>query len=926
MDARTAANIGRRSPRWATGTGTEAPNRKVHVMSHRRFAPLALAGLLALTPTTPAEDCNNNGVADGEDLAQGASLDLNANGVPDECEHCTAAERAKLVAADMRSGDRFGSSVALRGDVAVMGAPFQDTAGANAGAAYVFRFNGSAWQQEARLIGPDTGPGDHLGTSVAVFGDVLLVGSPDDDDAGSASGSVHVFRFNGQNWAHEAKLTASNARAGDMFGGRVAVEGGLALVSAIRADRAGIDSGVVYAFRYANGQWIQEGELAASDGAGGDEFGTGLALFGNMLLVGAPGDDDMGGSSGSVYAYERVAGAWVERDKLLAPSGASGDLFGASVGLYGDLAVIGAAESDAAGPSAGAAYVYRHDGAAWRFDVRLIAYDTVFGDRFGDAVAAGPDRVLVAATWDDDAGVNSGAAYLYEWDGAAWSPRAKLIGSDTVAGDFFGGPLAMSGGRALLGAWQDDDAGFSSGSAYVFDGLNDCNGNRMVDVCDLAGGASADVNGNFLPDECEEDCNGNGMPDSMDLMLGLSADCNDNDVPDECDLDAGNAVDCDGNGVPDSCDLAAGAADCNANGVPDVCDLAGGASADCNNNAVPDECDVASGASDDCNGNGVPDECDVASGSSEDCNANGAPDECDVLDGVSPDCNGNGVPDECDLASGASDDCDSNGVPDECDLANGTARDCNANGVPDACDIASGASADCDGNGVPDECDLAAGAADCDGNGVPDVCQPDNDGDGVIDACDGCPDTPPGVKVDEVGCPEPVKEPEVDDSDGDGVADDGDWCPDTPRGAAVDEHGCAKGQKVQLCHVEGHRGKRKTICVSPSAVAAHLAHGDVLFSCESAQEPKSPKCKKDRRHGKWRQWLCRKVSDHSRSIRDALERLCKKAKAAAERLRKEQERCKAQKAKAEKERMEKEKQERERRDKEEKDKGKRGKN
>jgi hypothetical protein len=670
-----------------------------------------------------------------------------------------------------------------------------------------------------------------------VRGDVLLAGSPDDDDAGGASGSVHVFRFDGQgSWAHEAKLTAANAGAGDLFGAHVALEGGLALVSAMGADRPASNSGSVYAFRYSNGQWVQEGELVPSDGAAGDEFGASLGLSGGTLLVGAPGDDDMGSGSGSVYVFERSGGAWVERAKLIAPDGGAGDRLGGSLGLSGGLAVVGAADDDDAGVNAGAAYLYRHDGAAWRFDAKLTGYDSESGDRFGDAVAAAADRVLIASTWDDDAGVNAGAAYLYEWDGAAWAARVKLVGADTTAGDFLGGPLALSGGRALLGAWQDDDAGFSTGSAYLFDGLNDCNGNRMVDLCDIVGGASADANGDFVPDECEDDCNNNGMPDSIELALGLASDCNGNGVPDECDLAAGTSVDCDGNAVPDECDLAAGAADCNANNVPD---------------------------------------------------------ECDLANGTSEDCNGNGVPDECDLASAASADCDSNGVPDECDLANGTALDCNANGVPDSCDLASGASADCDGNGVPDECDLANGAADCDANGVPDVCEPDSDGDGVIDACDDCPETPEGDVVDERGCAE-LFDPPADDADGDGVADESDWCPETPAGAAVDEHGCARGQRVKLCHLEGRFGRRKTICVAPSAVAAHLAHGDALFSCEAVEAAKitRARCKDDAKRGLFRKW-CSRLSGRDKSSAVALKKVCKKLEAAADRLKKERERCSA---------------------------------
>jgi len=115
---------------------------------------------------------------------------------------------------------------------------------------------------------------------------------------------------------------------------------------------------------------------------------------------------------------------------------------------------------------------------------------------------------------------------------------------------------------------------------------------------------------------------------------------------------------------------------------------------------------------------------------------------------------------------------------------------------------------------------------------VPDSCEGDGDGDGVPDPCDRCPDTPPGVPVGGDGCPL------SDDSDGDGVPDDQDWCPDTPQGLPVDEHGCATGQLVDVCHVPGRNAdNRHVIHVAPSAVPAHLAHGDSLGPCDGTDDP-----------------------------------------------------------------------------------------
>ncbi|UCE58773.1 MAG: S8 family serine peptidase [Phycisphaerales bacterium] len=213
------------------------------------------------------------------------------------------------------------------------------------------------------------------------------------------------------------------------------------------------------------------------------------------------------------------------------------------------------------------------------------------------------------------------------------------------------------------------------------------------------------------------DCNDNGIHDGEDILSGASADCNENAVPDECDLDGTTGEDCNENGIPDDCDIAfATSEDCDSNGVPDECDVNDPAN-DCNNNGIPDDCDIAFATSEDCNSNGVPDECDLGGGTSEDCNANDVPDECDVTFDPTSDCNSNGVPDECDLGGGTSEDCNANGVPDECDVIFATSNDCNSNNVPDECDVSDTTSDDCNANDVPDECE-----GDCNQSGVPDEC------------------------------------------------------------------------------------------------------------------------------------------------------------------------------------------------------------
>ncbi|MBM4111517.1 MAG: hypothetical protein FJ254_09215, partial [Phycisphaerae bacterium] len=340
-----------------------------------------------------------------------------------------------------------------------------------------------------------------------------------------------------------------------------------------------------------------------------------------------------------------------------------------------------------------------------------------------------------------------------------------ICDDDQLPGNDCNGNNVLDSCDIANGTSSDCNGNGTPDSCEIEGGAADCNGNGVLDSCELASGSATDCNGNGVLDSCDiaggaPDCNSNGKPDSCDIANGTSNDCNHNDIPDSCDIASGSANDVNSNGIPDSCEP-----DCNGNGIPDAYEVDGGFVADCNHNGQPDSCDIAGGAADcdgdgvldsceladgapDCNSNGVLDSCDIANGSSLDCNGNTIPDSCDLANGA-PDCNGNGIQDSCDIASGFSVDCNGNLIPDSCDLANG-APDCNGNSVPDSCDIASGTSPDCNGNAIPDSCDIASGTSkDCNGNSIPDSCDiasghsSDPEGDGIPNSCE--PD--PGVTM-----------------------------------------------------------------------------------------------------------------------------------------------------------------------------------
>lgn len=252
-------------------------------------------------------------------------------------------QESQLLPSGLAAGDRFGSSVAVDGERALVGAHQRDGAFADQGAAYVFRRESGAWIQEAELVAPEPSAFAYFGSAVALAGDVALVAAHADDGAGSDAGAVYVFRSDGKTWGLEAVLRALDATPGALFGRAVALEQGRALIG---APGAGSSQGAAYVFSAVGGTWVQESRLDAADGAPSDRFGHSCALSGNTALVGAFRADVAAPDMGAAYTFVRdpTGGAWSQEQKIFTTSSAAqqNDWYGASVSLDGDNALIGA--------------------------------------------------------------------------------------------------------------------------------------------------------------------------------------------------------------------------------------------------------------------------------------------------------------------------------------------------------------------------------------------------------------------------------------------------------------------------------------------------------------------------------------------------------------------------------------------------------
>ncbi len=397
----------------------------------------------------------------------------------------------KLTASDAAGIDQFGTSVAVSGDSAVIGAPFDNDP--RSGSAYLFEKVADAWTQTTKLLAADGAWMAQFGVSVAISGDTAVIGANDDDARRGVSGSAYVFEKVAGVWTQVAKLTASDRALGDRFGTSVAVSGDTVVIGAHRDDDNGTDSGSAYVFAKVAGVWTQTVKLAAEEGATGDSFGRSVAVSGDTVVIGANGDDDLGYGSGSAYVFERFGGVWTQTGRIAAADGAGGDSFGGSVAVSGNTVVIGASGDD----DRGSAYVFEKVGGAWTQTAKLTAADRG-RDSFGKSVAISGNTAVIGAYRDDDGcslGItpcDSGSAYVFKKLAGVWTQTAKLTASDGARFDYFGRSVALSGDTAVTGAHRDDDAcpgdlNCDSGSAYVFalsPPVVDTDGDGILDVCD----------------------------------------------------------------------------------------------------------------------------------------------------------------------------------------------------------------------------------------------------------------------------------------------------------------------------------------------------------------------------------------------------------------------------------------------------------
>jgi len=330
--------------------------------------------------------------------------------------------------------------------------------------------------QEQVFIPFDAEAEDHLGRSVSVDNGTLVIGVRDDDDACPSdpdcnSGSVHVYVKAGTTWTHEQKIVALDAAAGDDFGESVALWGDTLVVGAPGANSSATNAGAVYIYTRVGTVWTQEGaRLVPPELAASDCFGGAVGLEQDLLVGGAAfHDTGLLNGTGSAYVFSRSGTVWTQEAELLASDADQFDQFGKAVAAGTDRVLIGTPRDDDLGTNSGSAYVFARTGTVWAEEAKLNSSNGSGVDAFGTSVSLDLDRIVIGAPFADRTTVTPGSAYVFERTGSNWAEVAILMSIDFSPGDRFGHSVDCNADTIVVGAPMDNHLGVSMGSCYIFE-------------------------------------------------------------------------------------------------------------------------------------------------------------------------------------------------------------------------------------------------------------------------------------------------------------------------------------------------------------------------------------------------------------------------------------------------------------------------
>lgn len=385
-------------------------------------------------------------------------------------------ENDKITGSDATTSDSFGQSVCISGDYIIIGAHLADVGQEfQQGKAYIFHKEGNDWSEQAILTANDGEEYDNFGFSVSISGNYAVVGADNDRVNGNINqGSAYVFVRSGTTWTQQAKLTASDGELNDFFGHCVSIDGNYIVVGAYADDvGANTNQGSAYVFARSGTTWTQQAQLTGSNTQSSEQFGSSVSIDGDYIVVGSPFEDVGFNASGAVYAYYRTGNNWDEVYYMTASDEGENDYFGNSVCISGDLVIVGAEGDDVGGNfNQGSAYVFqRITNTNWSQNKKLTADDGDTVDSYGHSVYISDNNIIVGAInhKPNSNGVPTGAAYIYEKQVIFYPLISKVFASDGEHNDFFGTSVSISDNYAICGSPNADfSTAANQGVAYIF--------------------------------------------------------------------------------------------------------------------------------------------------------------------------------------------------------------------------------------------------------------------------------------------------------------------------------------------------------------------------------------------------------------------------------------------------------------------------
>jgi len=396
-------------------------------------------------------------------------------------------DEVELPVTDLAANYNFGedSRISGNGNYIVVGSQGDADNGTNAGAAYVFVRSGSTWSQQAKLFPSDIQALDLFGTHVDISADAsYIIGTSRGEDGGAgdpltSAGAAYIFNRTGDSWTQQAKIVSSDLAAADVFGENCCINADGTYAVVVADGKVG---GAAYVFKRSGSTWSQEAKLTASNATSGDIFGFGLAINsdGTYLAIGAPNEDTGASNAGMVYVFSRSGSTWTEEAQIQSSPVSSSDTFGKGIAINddGDVLAVGAYQyDDDAFTNEGSVLIYTRSGTTWTQQQRIGASVASSTQYFGASIDMDSSGDIVAITADGDDG-QRGAVYVFSKDGGTYTETTKLVASDTYSGQRLGGVqfgarhqsigISNNGGDIVVGASLDDGVASNAGTAYVF--------------------------------------------------------------------------------------------------------------------------------------------------------------------------------------------------------------------------------------------------------------------------------------------------------------------------------------------------------------------------------------------------------------------------------------------------------------------------